>query len=165
MKTGWGGPKDQYGLAVVEFALVAALIFLPLFLGVIDVGMRYYQHNTLAKAVHDAARYYAMTCNGEGHGDNSSGAYGGALAILTANISGLQVKQGGVLGSPDLDYVSNLTTVNGLKEDLSACFQQADSCNPGCVYIEFQSPKPGSKYVFGTWEDTRTITSLQRVMR
>lgn len=158
--------RRQHGLATVEFVIVAAGIFVPLLLGVISVGFRYYEHNALTKATQVAGRYYAMNCVEAGHGTAYTGAYGGALALLNANIQSVRVKDGGNLTKPTVDYVSLRTTVNGFSADLTtSCGTQDSSCGPTCVFIQFSSPKAGSSYVFGTWTDTSPITVTQRILR
>lgn len=154
--------RRETGLAMVEFVIVASAIFVPLLLGVISVGLRYYQHNTLTMATQVAARYYAMHCAEKGHAD----AYTGAIGLLNANIQSLRVKDGGNLTSPSNNYVSTRTTVNGFAADLTtSCGTQALSCGSTCVFIQFSSPKGGASYVFGTWTDDNPITVTQRILR
>ena len=165
--------QRQRGLAMVEFAIVAAAIFVPLLLGVISVGFRYYGHNTLTKATQVAGRYYAMHCVEQGH----QPAYDGALALLNANIQSVRVKDGGNLTSPTVNYVSPRATVEGFS-DLgtienpapTSCGTQALSCATACNFIKFTTPNPNAdapndRYVFGTWTDSNPITVTQRILR
>ena len=159
-------PSHQCGLAMIEFVLVASAVFLPLFLGVIDVGLRYYQHNTLTKAVHDASRYYAMNCASQKHGTSVTGAYGGALAIMGANIEALNVS----FDQSVVDSLSDRTDVRCLKYNsttgkLDEFGLDAGSCDEGCEYVEFSTPKAGKSFNFPFWQDKSTIVALSPIMR
>lgn len=56
--TGGGVRRDQRGSAVVDFVLVSMLV-VPLFLGVLQLGLFLYVRNTLTAAASDGARYAA----------------------------------------------------------------------------------------------------------
>lgn len=160
----WGRPSSQTGLAIVELAAVGFVLAL-VFAGVTTYGVRFYQKNTLTKAIQDASRYYAMHCATDGHGSSTTGAYGGALAILTANIAGLKVMQGGNPTTPDINYVAANTTVSGFTGDLStSCGTLADSCEPSCEYIKLEAP--GNSYLFSNnYLIQSTISATNRIMR
>lgn len=51
-------PKRMTGLATVEFAICAPILFLLMF-STAEVGRMLFQYNTLTKAVRDGARYVA----------------------------------------------------------------------------------------------------------
>lgn len=159
----------QNGLATVEFVLVASLVFLPLFLGVITVGLRYYQHNTLTKAVHDAARYYGMKCVGDKHGTSQSGAYGGALKIFAANIEVLNVKFGGGDVSDELAARTDISCLkydeNNEEQPFSLFLSGGLSCNDGCQYVRLTSPKDQSSFLFPFWEDKTSVVSISPILR
>lgn len=159
-------PFFQSGLAIVELAVVGFVLALVL-AGVTTYGVRFYQKNTLTKAIQDASRYYATHCATDGHGTKYTGAYGGALAILTANIAGLKVMQGGSPTTPDIEYVAPLTTVEGYSSDLAtSCGTQADSCDSTCVYIKFSAPKAGKSFLFSNgWSINQPISAVNRIMR
>jgi hypothetical protein len=57
--------KNQRGVAIIEFALIAPLLLL-LAMITIDYGRALYQYNTLTKSVRDAARYLSMQSPGSG---------------------------------------------------------------------------------------------------
>jgi Flp pilus assembly protein TadG len=158
-------PKHEAGLALVEFVMVGVLVFLPLFLAVTEIGMRYYQHNTLTKAVQVAGRYYAMQCADKGH----QVAYDGAIEFLRANIQTLLVKDGS-LTLPSTNYVRERVTIMGYKNDMETpCTTDVASylsCEESleCVFIKIKSPD-GKNYQFGTWVDENTITVTERILR
>lgn len=158
------GPSSQSGLAIVELAAVGFVLALVL-AGVTTYGVRFYQKNTLTKAIQDASRYYAMRCAADGHGSSTTGAYGGALAILTANIAGLKVMQGGSPTTADINYVAARTTVEGYASDLAtSCGSLALSCGSTCEYIKFQAP--GDSYLFSNnYQIKSTISATNRIMR
>lgn len=161
-----GRPTFQSGLAIAELAVVGFVLALVL-AGVTTYGVRFYQKNTLTKAIQDASRYYAMHCASDGHGTKYTGAYGGALAILTANMAGLKVMQGGSPTTPDIEYVAPLTTVEGYTSDLAtSCGTQADSCDSTCIYIKFTAPKAGTSFLFSNgWSIDQPISAVNRIMR
>jgi Flp pilus assembly protein TadG len=55
--------KTQYGVALVEFALVLPVLLILTFM-VTEFGRALYQYNTLTKSVRDAARYLSMQLPG-----------------------------------------------------------------------------------------------------
>lgn len=59
--------RDDRGAAIIEFALVAPLLF-ALVWGIIETGRAFYTINSLASAVRDGARYGA-TCNLGSYGE------------------------------------------------------------------------------------------------
>lgn len=157
----------QKGLATVEFVIVASLIFLPLFLGVTTVGLRYYQHNTLTKAVNDAARYYGMKCVSEKHGTTlTKQAYRGALEIMAANVEALNIsfdQSVSVVDSlADRTEISCWKYANGSLVEVAS---DALSCESECEYVQMRVPKTGKSFQFPFWTDTSTILAITPIMR
>ena len=59
-------PKNQSGIAVIEFALVLPILML-LMLATAEFGRAFYQYNTLTKSIRDGARYLSdNSLNGAG---------------------------------------------------------------------------------------------------
>ncbi|TCN44416.1 TadE-like protein [Kribbella orskensis] len=57
---GWArSPRGERGAAVVEFVMVAMLV-VPLFLGVLQVGLFLYVRNTITAAASEGAHYAAV---------------------------------------------------------------------------------------------------------
>ena len=53
-------PLRQSGIAAVEFALLLALLLVPLTFVTVEAGRAFYQYNTLVKASRAAAREYTV---------------------------------------------------------------------------------------------------------
>ena len=60
--------RGQRGSAVVDFVLVQALL-IPLFLGILQVGLVLFVRNTLTSAAWEGARLAATTDRGPGEGE------------------------------------------------------------------------------------------------
>ncbi len=103
---------DERGAAAVEFAIVAALLFMLIF-GIINFGLLWSQKNVYVGAAREGARYAAVRCGGTcgptsvrdrtvaaaaGYPINSAGIvvdvepYGSPNAGCTPDTSGRQVK-------------------------------------------------------------------------
>ncbi|MGW6276586.1 TadE/TadG family type IV pilus assembly protein [Kribbella sp. NPDC055071] len=61
-------PRDQRGAAVVDFVLVAMLV-VPLFLGIMQVGLFLYVRNTVTAAASEGAQYAAVLNREPGDGE------------------------------------------------------------------------------------------------
>lgn len=59
--------RSERGAAAVEFAILAALVLVPLAFGLSEAGRALYQYNTLVKSTRDAARYLTSLPPGAGH--------------------------------------------------------------------------------------------------
>jgi Flp pilus assembly protein TadG len=57
------GPGDERGAAAVEFAIVAALLFMLIF-GIINFGLLWSQKNVYVGAAREGARFAAVRCGG-----------------------------------------------------------------------------------------------------
>src|SRR5665647_1100642 len=66
--------RDERGAAMVEFAIVAALIFIPLVFGIIEFGREIWSKNMVTAAAREGVRYGIV------HG-SSSGAVADSAAI------------------------------------------------------------------------------------
>lgn len=72
--------RNQRGSAVVDFVLVSALV-VPLFLGVMQLGLFLYVRNTVAAAASDGARYAAVSGRTPAEGvERTRSALDGAVA-------------------------------------------------------------------------------------
>lgn len=113
MTTRWRpGTGDERGAAAVEFAIVAALLFMLIF-GIINFGLLWSQKNVYVGAAREGARYAAVKCGSScgptsvrdrtvaaaaGYPINSSGIvvdvepYGSPDNGCTPDTSGKQVK-------------------------------------------------------------------------
>lgn len=60
-------PRDERGAAVVDFVLVM-LVVVPLFLGILQVGLVLHVRNTLTAAASEGARYAATADRGPAEG-------------------------------------------------------------------------------------------------
>ena len=58
MTIGRDRPRDEHGAAVVDFVLVL-VVLVPLFLGILQVGLLLHVRNTLTAAASEGARYAA----------------------------------------------------------------------------------------------------------
>jgi hypothetical protein len=66
---GWTkSPRGERGAAVVEFVMVAMLV-VPLFLGVLQVGLFLYVRNTITAAASEGAHYAAVLNREPGDGE------------------------------------------------------------------------------------------------
>ena len=63
-----GGTRDERGAAVVDFVLVSVLV-VPLFLGVLQVGLFLYVRNTVTAAASEGAHYAAVLNREPGDGE------------------------------------------------------------------------------------------------
>lgn len=61
-------PRDERGSAVVDFVLVSMLV-VPLFLGILQVGLYLYVRNTLTAAASEGAAYAAVLNRQPGDGE------------------------------------------------------------------------------------------------
>ena len=93
--------KDEHGAAMVEFALVSAVIFIPMVFGIIEFGRLTWSKNMITAAAREGVRYGVV------HGrDSSSPADSAAIAdyvIARTKLSPIVVrpswtgdKQGGI---------------------------------------------------------------------
>ena len=64
MVTTLGLNGRQRGAAAVEFAILLALVLVPLTLGVAEMGRAAYYYNTMSKGVRDAARFMILQTPG-----------------------------------------------------------------------------------------------------
>lgn len=94
-----GGPRDERGAAVVDFVLVM-IVLIPIFLGILQVGLVLFVRNTLASAASEGARYAATTDRGPADGvartrEQIDGAVSGRFA---RDVTGRQVVVDGAPG-------------------------------------------------------------------
>jgi Flp pilus assembly protein TadG len=66
--------RDEHGAAMVEFALVAAVIFIPMVFGIIEFGRLVWAKNMITAAAREGVRYSIV------HG-SSSGAVADSAAV------------------------------------------------------------------------------------
>jgi Flp pilus assembly protein TadG len=90
--------RDERGAAMVEFALVAALIFIPLVFGVVEFGRLIWAKNMVTAAAREGVRYAIV------HG-SSSGATFDSAAV--ANY---------VIGRTDISPIKVATSWTGAKD-------------------------------------------------
>jgi Flp pilus assembly protein TadG len=62
-------PRDERGSAVVDFVLVSMLV-VPLFLGILQVGLYLYVRNTVTAAASEGAHYAAVLNRGPADGES-----------------------------------------------------------------------------------------------
>ena len=117
--------KNQRGVAIIEFALIAPLLLL-LAMITIDYGRALYQYNTMAKSVRDAARYLSTQSPGSGGAvaknlvvyGNPSGT-GSPLAI------GLSVSQ---VANPQWALQGSGPVINTVTIRIAGCATSAPPC-------------------------------------
>jgi Flp pilus assembly protein TadG len=94
----WGLPRrrDERGSAVVDFVLVL-LVLVPLFLGIVQLGLVLHVRNTLVSAASEGARYAAM------HGHSTADGTARTRAVISGVLADRFARQ----------VAAGETTVNG----------------------------------------------------
>jgi Flp pilus assembly protein TadG len=92
-------PRDERGAAVVDFVLVV-LVLVPLFLGILQVGLVLHVRNTLTAAASEGARYAATADRGPAEGVTRTRQQirDAVAADFASDVSASQVQLHGVAG-------------------------------------------------------------------
>lgn len=100
-RSGAGLEDSERGAAVVEFVLVM-MILLPLFLGILQLGLFLHVRNTLTACAHEGAREAANfdSTLTDGVAATRNCITGALSARMAGNINPRQVTAGGAAGQP-----------------------------------------------------------------
>jgi Flp pilus assembly protein TadG len=165
----------ETGMALVEFAAIGFVLAI-LFTGVLDLGLSFYNKNTLIKGVQEASRYYAMNCIADiALKGNSNASYNAAMNILYSNITNLKVTSDNtpvtlayIKARTSVGGITNANVISGAMTVTCPLSVSQEACASTCDYIEFKLPSPaGSPFVLGklTITNTNPIRSVNRIMR
>ena len=118
-------PRDQRGVAIIEFALILPLLLLLSFI-TFEFGRALYQYNVLVKSARDAVRYLSMQTPGQGSAvAKNLIVYGNLAGTGTPQVVGLTLSQA---KDPVWTLAGSDPVINTVTVRLAGCGDSAPPC-------------------------------------